>query len=220
MLVRLDRTLGGLLEHLDKTVGAGNYVIGLSADHGVADIPEQVGSGRVASRTVIDTLQGVLVPALGPGTHVASSAFTNIYLTEAARQRLKEDKKLRALALNALRSIEGIKYAYWGEELATEAARKSRDHVRRAAALSHHPDRSGDLIIAPHEKWILSTSVTTHGTHYAYDQRVPVLLYGASVRPGRYPGAATPADLAPTLAAIANVTIAPTDGRVLKEAVY
>jgi predicted AlkP superfamily pyrophosphatase or phosphodiesterase len=218
MLVRLDRTLGRLLDHLDKTVGARNYVIGLSADHGVAEIPDQVGAGRVASKAVTEALQKVLVPALGPGTHVANSSYTNIYLSEAAGLRLKEDQELRSRALDALRSIEGIKYAFWGEDLATEAARKSNDPVRRAAALSHHPERSGDMIIAPAEKWILSTSVTTHGTHYEYDQRVPVVLFGASVRPGRYSNEATPADIVPTLAAIAHVSIAPTDGRVLKEA--
>jgi len=118
MLVRLDRTLGRLLDHLDKAVGVGNYVIGLSADHGVAEIPEQVGTGRVASKTVIDVLQKVLEPALGPGTHIANSSYTNIYLSDAARLRVKKDKKLRTRALNALRSIEGIKYAYWGEDLA------------------------------------------------------------------------------------------------------
>ena len=219
MLVHLDRTIGRLLDHLDKTVGRGNYVVGLSADHGVADIPEQAGTGRVASRTVIDALQRVLVPALGDGTHVASTAYTNIYLTDTARDRLKRDTKLRNQALNALRSIQGIKYAFWTEELATGAARRSRDHARRAAALSHHPERSGDLIVAPEEKWILSSSTTTHGTHYSYDQRVPVLLYGAAVRAGRYSGIATPADLVPTLASIANVPIGATDGRILKEAV-
>ena len=218
MLVHLDRTIGGLLDHLDRTVGTGNYVLGLSADHGVAEIPEQVGSGRVTSRVVTDALQKVLAPAMGPGTHVASVAYTNVYLTDAARARLTKDRKLREAALAALRSIEGIGYAFWGPELATANARRSRDAVRRAAALSHHPDRSGDLIVAPAEKWILSSSVTTHGTHYAYDQRVPVLVFGADVRPGRYAGAATPADIVPTLAAIANVTIARTDGRVLKEA--
>jgi predicted AlkP superfamily pyrophosphatase or phosphodiesterase len=218
MLVRLDRTIGRLLAHLDATVGAGNYVVGLSADHGVAEIPEQSGTGRVLSRTVTETLQKVLVPAMGPGTHVASSAYTNVYLTEAARARLTSDKTLRRAAIEALQSIEGIKHAFWGPDLATEEARRSRDQVRRAAALSHHPDRSGDLIIAPAEKWILSSSVTTHGSHYSYDQRVPVVLFGASVRPGRYQADATPADLAPSLAAIAKIAIAPTDGRVLKEA--
>ncbi len=218
MLVRLDRTIGRLLDHLDKTVGAGNYVVGLSADHGVAEIPDTVGAGRVASKVVTETLQKVLVEAMGPGTHVAATVYTNIYLTDAARQRLTEDKKLRDRALHALRTIPGIKHSFWGPELATADARASRDQTRRAAALSHNADRSGDLIIAPAERWILSTSTTTHGTHYSYDQRVPVLLYGAGVKPGRYTNAASPADLVPSLAAVAGVEIAPTDGRVLKEA--
>ena len=45
MLVRLDATIGRLLDHLDQQVGAGNYVLALSADHGVADIPEIAGAG-------------------------------------------------------------------------------------------------------------------------------------------------------------------------------
>jgi predicted AlkP superfamily pyrophosphatase or phosphodiesterase len=218
-LIRLDRTIGRLLEHLDKTVGRDNYVLGLSADHGVAEIPELVGrGGRVASRTITEALEKALVAALGPGTHVAAATYTNIYLSEAALKRLNDDKKLREVALGALRSIPGIGHAFWGAELAKASARHSPDPVRRAAALSHYPGRSGDLIIVPSDNWLLSSSVTTHGTHHPYDQRVPVVLFGASVQPGRYTQPATPADLVPTLAAVAKQKIAPTDGRVLKEA--
>jgi hypothetical protein len=217
-LFRLDLTIGRLLDHLDKTVGAHNYVLGFSADHGVADIPEQTGAGRIPSRTVTEALQKTLVALLGEGTHVASAAYTNIYLTEVARARLASDERARWAALDTLRSVPGIKYAFWGPDLAGADARASSDPVRRAAALSHHADRSGDLIIAPAENWILSSSVTTHGTQYAYDQRVPVILLGASIRAGQYTGDATPADLAPTLASVAKIAIAPTDGRVLTEA--
>ena len=45
VLVRLDATIGKLLEHLDAKVGAQNYVLALSADHGVADDP-RAGSQR------------------------------------------------------------------------------------------------------------------------------------------------------------------------------
>ncbi len=218
VLIRLDRTIGTLLAHLDASVGAGNYVLGLSADHGVSEIPEQIGGGRVVSKAVTTALQSVLEPALGPGTHVLSSAYTNIYLTEAARNRLAKDKVLREAAMTALRSVEGIGVAYWGPDLATQSARESSDRLIRAAALSHFPGRSGDIIIAPKEKWLMSTAVTTHGSQYAYDQRVPVLFFGAAVRPGRYTDEATPADLVPTLAAIAKVKIAKTDGRVLTSA--
>ena len=220
LLVRLDRTIGKLLEHLDATVGTGNYVLGLSADHGVSEIPEQIGGGRITSKSVTTALQNVLVPALGPGTHVLSATYTNIYLDDVARQRLSKDKVLRAAALKALLSVEGVEFAYWGPDLETSSARSSSDRVRRAAALSQFPGRSGEIIIAPKEKWLMSTTaVTTHGSQYAYDQRVPVIIFGASVRAGRYTAAATPADLMPTLAAVAKVKIAKTDGRVLREAI-
>ena len=38
----LDATLGALFERLDKSIGAGNYAVAFSADHGVAPIPENV----------------------------------------------------------------------------------------------------------------------------------------------------------------------------------
>jgi predicted AlkP superfamily pyrophosphatase or phosphodiesterase len=219
-LFRLDKTIGRLLDHLDATVGRRNYVLGLTADHGVAEVPEQVGrGGRVASKTLSEAVQKVLVPALGPGTHVASALYTDICLTEAARARLRTDLALRAAVMDALRGVEGIAHALWGPDLATDAARNSDDPVRRAAALSYYAGRSGDIIVIPRENWLMSSNVTTHGTYYPYDQRVPVILYGADVRAGRYTQAATPADVTPTLASVAKVAIAPTDGRILREAV-
>ena len=219
LLYRLDRTIGELLDHLDARVGKGNYVLALSADHGVSEIPEQISGGRVSSKAVGSALEKVLEGALGPGPHVLSSVYTNIYVDEPARRLLEKDKKLRAGALAALCSVEGVKYAYWSQDLASKSARESSDATLRAAALSHYPGRSGDITIAPQEKWIMSTAVTTHGTQYAYDQRVPVIVFGNSVRPGKYADAASPADIVPTLAAVAKVPIAKTDGRVLTSGV-
>jgi len=219
VLVRLDKTIGRLLDHLDAQVGRNNYIIGLSADHGVAEIPDQIGrGGRVPSASISAAIQKVLEPALGAGKHVLNAAYTDISLTDGARQRLQNDAALREVVFNSLRAVPGIAQAFWGADLASAAARQSSDPVRRAAALSYYPGRSGDVIIVPAENWLLSTNVTTHGTLYSYDQRVPVILYGAAVRAGHYTQAATPADVAPTLASVAGVKIAPTDGRILKEA--
>ena len=51
--MHLDTQLGVLLDKLDRDVGKGNYVVGLSSDHGVAPVPERVkalgfDAGRVA----------------------------------------------------------------------------------------------------------------------------------------------------------------------------
>jgi len=220
VLVRLDVTIGKLLDHLDAKVGAGRYVLGMSADHGVADIPELVGSGgRQTTREVKDALEKVFVPVLGVGDHVAATAYTDVYLTPRTVERLKADGNLRRDAMNALLALPGVATVFVGSELTTNAARTSSDRAKRAAALSYYPGRSGDLIMVPKEQWLLAATATTHGTLYPYDQRVPVVLFGYGITAGRYTQAATPADIAPTLASVARIAIAPTDGRVLSEAI-
>ena len=206
LLVRLDRTIGRLLDHLDARVGAGRYVVGFSSDHGVADVPEQAGAGgRQPAPQIFAALQRVLEPVLGAGQHVLATAYTDIYLSARARQRLFGDAKLMREALAALNALPAVARVLRGDELSSARARTSGDPAVRAAALSYRRGRSGDLVIVPRQNWLLTTSVTTHGTLHAYDQRVPVLFFGASVRPGRYPEASSPADLAPTLAAIAGI---------------
>jgi len=133
--------------------------------------------------------------------------YTDLYLQPGVLDKLKADPKASAAVLDALRALPGVAQAFRADEVNTPAARASSDPARRAAALSHYPPRSGDLIIVPRVNWMLSTSsATTHGTLHPYDQRVPVILYGAGVTAGLHREAATPADLAPSLAALAGVS--------------
>ena len=122
------------------------------------------------------------------------------------------------VALDTLRGLPGVAHVFRGDELTSNEARSSSDPVRRAVALSHHRERGGEFVIVPRENWLFASSATTHGTLYPYDQRVPVIVFGAGVTPGVYPQNATPADIAPTLGALARVKTRGMDGRVLKEA--
>ena len=88
----------------------------------------------------------------------------------------------------------------------------------RAFAQSFNADRNGDLIVLPKPYWLSSSGGTGHGTMHQYDQRVPVILMGPGIKPGRYDAAVTPADIAPTLAFLSGVTLSKADGRVLSEA--
>jgi len=219
LIARLDVTIGDLLDRLDASVGAGNYVVGFSADHGVAQIPEEAGTGgRLTTAETTAAIEAALAPLLGPGKHVANSAYTDIYLQKAALDRMKKDPAIMAAVLNALRALPGIAQAYTAQEIAAPGTRSSSDPIKRAAALSYFPGRSGDLIIVPRERWILTTSATTHGSLYSYDQRVPVILYGPGVKKGNYSVDATPADIAPSLAALAHIRFQTSDGRARTEA--
>ena len=60
----------------------------------------------------------------------------------------------------------------------------------------------------------------THGTPHYEDAHVPVLLWGAGVRPGTYDEFARVVDLAPTLAELVGVRpMERLDGRVLRSAI-
>jgi hypothetical protein len=119
-------------------------------------------------------------------------------------------------AIAALESVPGVARVYRGDLM--RAGPPAEDPLARAISTGYHPGRSGDLLMVPRAYWITSGAIATHGTSYAYDSRVPVLLYGAGVKPGRYLAASTPADIAPTLAYLAGVTLPQPDGRVLHEA--
>ena len=84
---------------------------------------------------------------------------------------------------------------------------KSKDPLVRAAALSYFPGRGGVIVFAPKAGWMIMAAGTTHGSATPDDQRVPLLFLGSGIKPGTYQDEATPADLAPTLAAIAGLSM-------------
>jgi hypothetical protein len=84
---------------------------------------------------------------------------------------------------------------------------------------SYAAGRSGDVAFVLKPNWMATATGTTHGTPYLYDRQVPVAFFGAGVGVGRYPTQATPVDVAPTLAALAGLSLPKTDGRVLAEAI-
>src|SRR5262249_10330140 len=138
-------------------------------------------------------------------------------------ERLQGDAAAMRAVLEAIRSVPGVAEVYRADELQGRPATQSA--LRNAEALSYFAGRSGDLLIAPKPYWLGSGEPvgkargygTGHGTPYFYDQRVPLLLMGWGIERGEYFGSATPADIAPTLAALCGVTLAAPDGHVLAQ---
>ena len=154
----------------------------------------------------------------GEGPFVTATSAADIYLKPGVFEKLKEKKGALKALLDAAGSVPGVGRMLSSDEISTPAARTSKDAQIRAAALSYFPGRSGDLFVIPKENWLLVAAGTTHGSWYSYDQRVPVVLYGAGIKPGAYNDAATPADIAPTIARIVGVQLPAPDGRVLTSA--
>lgn len=218
-LARLDITLGKLLDVLDAKVGAGNYVLGLSADHGVADVPEQVqGAGRVLPPTVTAAVETALKPFFGEGPFVDSNRGNDLYFKPGVYEKIAGNPRALAAVRAAVLGVPGMARVITKSEVEKPGARTSTDRILRAAALSYYPGRSGDLMLVVKPTFIFGTTTTTHGSPYYYDQHVPVILFGNGIKGGVNMAPATPADLAVTLAAIVGVKLPSPDGRVLTSA--
>jgi predicted AlkP superfamily pyrophosphatase or phosphodiesterase len=230
LLARLDVTIGRLLDHLDARVGRGKYVVALSADHGVAVIPEQLRrEGQDAGRAVMETAsaraESAAAAALGPGKYVARMNYTNLYFRPGVFERLSAPAARLAAVMQQIQQVPGVLRVIDSRTLDPHA--DTPDPLLHAVALSEFPGRSGDLLVLPKTNWIWVADdgtatpgdATTHGTAYPYDTRVPLLLFGVGVRPGQYEQSATPADIAPTLAKICGIALPSATGRALTEAV-
>jgi predicted AlkP superfamily pyrophosphatase or phosphodiesterase len=221
ILMRLDAQLGRLLDQLDKQVGPDHYVVALTSDHGVAPLPEQAAprtvAGRIEGATLRAAVEQALTRGLGPGKYVANQTTGHVYLAAGVADRVRSRPGLIQTVKAALLATGGVERVFWGDELTGSIA--TADPFLDAWRLSYVSGRSGDFILVPKRNWVPLRDGTTHGSPYEYDQRVPIVFYGAGVRAGRYASTATPADIAPTLAAMAGIRMTQAEGWVLRDAI-
>ena len=154
---QLDRTIGALLDRTRALVGRGNYVIGLTADHGVTPIPSQLQSegkdaGRLVSTAIAALVEAQSNARAGAGKYSRGSTRTiSISLLEWYA-RLTRSAAATAAVIKALTATPGIDRVFRSEELAGGAS--SSELTLRGAALGYFAGRSGDLIIAPKPGWM------------------------------------------------------------------
>jgi predicted AlkP superfamily pyrophosphatase or phosphodiesterase len=229
LLARLDRDLADLFAHLDKKVGRGNYVVALSADHGVVPIPEDMqttgaDAGLLHLPELQDKIEKALEPFNYPKPAIARITGSDIYFAPGVYEKLEHDHAAMQAVLEEALAQPGVAAVYRAEELQNRPATQSP--TLRAFALSYFPGRSGDLFILPKPYWLMDGTPagkqrsygTGHGVPYNYDQHVPVLLMGFGIQPGQYFQPVTPADIAPTFAALCGITLSSRDGHILAEA--
>jgi len=234
ILVRLDKDLGNLFAHLDQKIGRGNYVVALSADHGVVPIPEDMQkTGADAGVLHLPEVQQRIEKALESFNYakpaVARISGSDVYFATGVYEKLAADSNAMNAVMDAIRTVPGVAAVYRAEELRDRPATpqsSTQSPTHRAFAYSYFAGRSGDLFILPKPYWLLDGTPlgksrsygTGHGVPYNYDQHVPVLLMGFGIQPGQYFQPITPADIAPTFGALCGITLASRDGHILAEA--
>ena len=224
MAIRTDRILGALLSRLDRLVGLRHTLIALTADHGVAPLPETLQArampgGRITSKDLFDPIQQGLARAYGEGQWVLGTSGTSPYLNEALIAQLKADPaQVRRDVARIAAGLPHVARVYTRDQLMNGAVQD--DRVGRRILRGFNAARSGDVEILLEPYWIRQATGTTHGTPYNYDAHIPLILMGPAIKAGEYSAPVALNDLAPTLATLARVEIpSGSAGRVLTEAI-
>jgi len=211
--LRLDQDLARFLTYLDKTVGKGQVLVFLSADHGAAHSPDflrdkKIPAGSVGPSLMRDSLQHELVRRHGAGNWVLTYENQQVYLNRP----LIAQKKLDLHSFQSEVADIMIRFAGVTRAISAEDVQKSHWESGMLMYLEngYYPKRSGDVMIVLEPGWLESYSYpvnkgTTHGSPSAYDTHVPLLFWGWHIRHGESYGPAKITDIAATLARFLHI---------------
>jgi hypothetical protein len=217
-----DKVLDKLFQAVDRAVGMNNVLVVLTADHGVAPLPEteamrKMPGGRLPLGAISKTVQSALVKEFGEGDWIVSNSEHSIYLnTELIAKKNLSRERVDKAAAEAAWTIPHVFRVYTREQLMNNGV--TEDPTARRVINGFFAQRSADVEVLLEPYWIFTQTGATHGATFDYDTHVPVIFMGAGIKPGRYDNSIMVNDVAPTLATILDVEIpAGSIGRVLTE---
>jgi predicted AlkP superfamily pyrophosphatase or phosphodiesterase len=225
LVVRLDQAIADLLQFLDQKLGLANCLIIFTADHGVAPIPETLrdkgaDAGRIDPKYFRSQLNSALATRLGKEDWVEEFEPPNLYLNlNAIDRQQRRQPDVEALTAKLAHSIPGTGEVYSAFQLFLNQV--PNGPLTEAVRKSYFWGRSGELFVTPKPGYVFTgeNEGTASGSPYSCDAQVPLILHGSMIRAGRYSQAASPADVAATIANILGISAPPLcEGRVLSEA--
>ncbi len=219
--LRLDKEIESFLNFLDRELGPDSYVLFLTADHGIPNIPGRIdsvnnGGGRIPMKKYKDSANLVLLD------HFNDSNLIMNYYDE---QIWMDTEKINLLNLEKDKVFEKLKYFYLSKAGVKEIVEPENLRGGEFDLLVQNgfvKGRSGDLFVVYEpgfvEDW--KTGVD-HGTPHYYDRHVPLIWFGSLIPPGVSNNLVTIPSVATTLCDIMGI-----DGpskateASIKEAIY
>ncbi len=211
VVLQLDRTLADLIGFIDKTVGLKHTLIVLSADHGMADMPEYMtelgfSAGRIYPDRVIKIANEAGNRVFGVDNIVRFFFRPYLYLDDKkiAAANLDQEKVEQTVA-GALTDTEGIALAVPRNGLSPMQENPVLGQIRR----NFHASRSGDIYVVQDPYWFMFDKgpvAAMHGSPWQYDTHVPIIFAGPNISSQTIHRRVHPVDVAPTIAAFLGMT--------------
>ncbi len=209
--VKMDQELARLFAALDAQVGAGNYLLFLTADHAVKPNAayleaNRVPTGFIRTKLMKSELNDFAKAQFDVDNLVETIESGNIYLDH--KLLLENKLKLRSvsasLVTHMLDTYPELATIVTSEELRGKYPERSMSNF---ILNGFNPVQSGDIIFDLRANYGMSDNTvgTTHGTSFDYDTHVPLLFYGWHIHQGESNKEVYVEDIAPTLASIMRI---------------
>ena len=221
--LRLDKDLGDLLNFLDNRIGKDQYIVFLSADHGVAHVPafakdHNIPSGSIDFAAISDKMEAGLKEKFGQDNLILDIANYQVSLNLAliAASSLKIND-IKTWIINYLSKQPGIDRIIDMDDFNKVPLNAK---VKEMLANGYYPARSGQIQMVAQPQWIegFGNGGTTHGVWNPYDSHIPLLWYGWGIKQGKTNRESYMTDIAPTLAALLHIQMpSGTVGKVIPE---
>lgn len=210
-LLRIDRDLGRLFDTLDAKLGPDGWAAVLTSDHGALPSRERLREqGKATPFFATDDLEAAArdaaVGVLGPGDWVLGATTIELSMTAAFAARPQADRDRALDAVVAALRARGLAYVERIDHRPDRAC--EGDDVAALVCRSIHPAHSGDVYMVAPQWGLLNDEqgeCTAHGSPWAYDREVPILVMAPGVAPGRRAEVPSMLQLAPTVAALLGV---------------
>jgi hypothetical protein len=207
--LQLDREIASFINYLDLTVGKGNYLLFLSADHGAAHNATFLQTNKIpAGNLMLDSMNrkvsDFVLREFKDSTLLFGIANQQIYLNHTA---IKNDKEkldnIKYKLSNFIKSIPGVMDVV---DLSNINNASIIAELKTLIQNGYNAQRSGDLYIILNPAWMEDfTKGTTHGTSFKYDTHIPLVWYGWNVKPGKDYNTIYMTDIAPTIASMIQI---------------
>lgn len=209
--LRLDKDIGDFLNFLDKEAGKGNYLLFLTADHGVANVPaflkqHNIPAGNVDDQKIADQLNSLLKDKFRVDNMVIGILNDQVFLDHnaLASAHQADQKKVYDQIIEFLMKQPGI-YRAFALDALNEVTLNST--IKERVTNGYYPARSGDVQIIFQPQWIAGflPGGTTHGVWNPYDSHIPLIWYGWNIQPGKTTRQVNMTDIAPTIASLLHI---------------
>lgn len=208
--LRVDKDIAELLEYLDNIIGIDNYLVFLTADHGVCSNPEYLKSkgipaGTFFTKVILDSVNKYLERTYEKKNLALyffnQQVYFNHKLIKDSGINLMDVSKNTAEYIR--NNIEAVENVYTYEDLKSG---NFSDYAFHFFKNGYYEKRCGEVFVNFREYWIEDRiKGSEHGSPYDYDIHIPLIWYGCGIPKGETSEPVEMVDIAPTLSVLLNI---------------